>query len=63
MVGLEKFAGSRGRSAQAKGVTVRGPYHLEATVDAPAIPGAKPLVVISHGNGGSDMISEATLAI
>jgi len=42
-------------SAQAKGVTVRGPYHLEATMDAPAIPGAKPLVVISHGNGGSDM--------
>lgn len=42
-------------SAQAKGVTVRGPYHMDATLDAPAIPGRKPLVVISHGNGGSDM--------
>lgn len=42
-------------SAQAKGITVRGPYRIQATVDAPAIPGPKPLVVISHGNGGSDM--------
>jgi predicted dienelactone hydrolase len=42
-------------SSQAKGVTIRGPYHIEATVDAPAIAGPKPLVVISHGNGGSDM--------
>lgn len=42
-------------SSQAKGETVRGPYHIEATVDAPAIAGPKPLVVISHGNAGSDM--------
>lgn len=40
-------------SAQAKGVTWRGPYELAATADASAIPGAKPLVVISHGHGGS----------
>lgn len=42
-------------SAQAKGVTWRGPYKLHASADAPAIPGAKPLVVISHGHGGSDL--------
>lgn len=40
-------------SAQAEGVTWRGPYELAATADASAIPGAKPLVVISHGHGGS----------
>ena len=33
--------------------TAIGPYNVAATPDAPAIPGAKPLVVISHGNGGS----------
>jgi predicted dienelactone hydrolase len=37
------------------GTTALGPYNVAATVDAPAIPGAKPLVVISHGNGGSDL--------
>ncbi len=42
-------------SAGAKGVTWRGPYELEATAEAAAIPGAKPLVVISHGHGGSDL--------
>lgn len=42
-------------SAEAKGVTVRGPYELHATTNAPAIPGAKPLVMISHGHGGSDL--------
>lgn len=42
-------------SAQAKGVTWRGPYELAATADAQAIPGTKPLVVISHGHGGSDL--------
>lgn len=42
-------------SKSAKGVTWRGPYKLHASVDAPAIPGAKPLVVIAHGHGGSDL--------
>ena len=42
-------------SAQAKGTTVIGPYHLDAMCDAPPLPGAKPLVVISHGHGGSDL--------
>lgn len=42
-------------SAHAKGVTWVGPYKLHATKDAPAIAGAKPLVVISHGHGGSDI--------
>jgi len=42
-------------SAQAKGTTTIGPYVVDATLNAPAIPGAKPLVVISHGNGGSDL--------
>lgn len=40
-------------TAQAGGVTTIGPYDVHATRDAPALPGAKPLVVISHGNGGS----------
>lgn len=42
-------------SAQAKGVTWVGPYALHAARSAPAIAGAKPLVVISHGHGGSDL--------
>lgn len=37
------------------GTTAIGPYHVAATPDAPAIAGAKPLVVISHGNGGSNL--------
>lgn len=37
------------------GVTWVGPYELHATRDAPPVPGAKPLVVISHGHGGSDL--------
>jgi predicted dienelactone hydrolase len=41
-------------SAQA-GSTWVGPYHVAATTDAPATPGARPLVVISHGHGGSDL--------
>jgi len=36
-----------------RGTTEMGPYDVAATVDAVPIPGAKPLVVISHGNGGS----------
>ena len=42
-------------STQATGTTDVGPYHVAASRGAPAIPGAKPLVVISHGNGGSDL--------
>ncbi len=37
------------------GTTAMGPYDVAATPGAPAIPGAKPLVVISHGNGGSNL--------
>jgi predicted dienelactone hydrolase len=40
-------------SAKAGAVTWLGPYELHATADAPAIAGAKPLVVISHGHSGS----------
>jgi predicted dienelactone hydrolase len=42
-------------SAQAQGITQVGPYDVDATRDATPLPGAKPLVVISHGNGGSDL--------
>lgn len=42
-------------SVQAKGVTEVGPYEVHATRDAAPLAGAKPLVVISHGNGGSDL--------
>lgn len=42
-------------SAQTSKITWIGPYELHATRDASAIPGAKPLVVISHGHGGSDL--------
>ena len=42
-------------SASAQGVTSLGPYQLDATANAAAIPGAKPLVMISHGHAGSDL--------
>lgn len=42
-------------SAQPSKITWRGPYELHATPDAPPIAGAKPLVVVSHGHGGSDL--------
>jgi len=42
-------------STKTSTVTWHGPYELHATADAPPIPGAKPLVVISHGHGGSDL--------
>jgi predicted dienelactone hydrolase len=42
-------------SAQPSKITWRGPYELHATPDAPPVVGAKPLVVISHGHGGSDL--------
>ena len=38
-----------------KGVTWRGPYELHASIDARPVPGAKPLVVIAHGHGGSNL--------
>lgn len=37
------------------GTTAIGPYDVAALPDATPLPGAKPLVVISHGNGGSDL--------
>ncbi|HKZ11427.1 MAG TPA: hypothetical protein VJL61_12085 [Rhodanobacteraceae bacterium] len=37
------------------GVTRVGPYQLHAARDALPMPGAKPLVMISHGHGGSDL--------
>ena len=37
------------------GTTAFGPYDVAAKPDAPAIPGAKPLVILSHGNGGSNL--------
>jgi len=42
-------------SAQASKTTWRGPYELHATPDAPPLAGTRPLVVISHGHGGSDL--------
>ena len=42
-------------ATQAKDVTHVGPYALHATRNAQAVAGAKPLVVISHGHGGSDL--------
>jgi len=42
-------------SAKTSAVTWRGPYEIHATANAPAVAGAKPLVVISHGHGGSDL--------
>jgi predicted dienelactone hydrolase len=42
-------------STQPSKTTWRGPYELHATPDAAAVPGPKPLVVISHGHGGSDL--------
>lgn len=37
------------------GTTAFGPYHVAATPEAAAAPGSWPLVVISHGHGGSDL--------
>ncbi len=42
-------------SAPSTAVTWIGPYELHATRGAPALSGAKPLVVIAHGHGGSDL--------
>jgi predicted dienelactone hydrolase len=42
-------------SMRATGVTWRGPYEVRAGIDAELILGAKPLVVIAHGHGGSDL--------
>lgn len=40
---------------QTDGESRVGPYLLHATRDAHPVAGAKPLVVISHGHGGSDL--------
>lgn len=42
-------------SAEAQGTTHIGPYDIGGTLNAQPLPGAKPLIVISHGNGGSDL--------
>jgi len=42
-------------SAPAKGMSRIGPYDVAATLDAAADPGEKPLIVISHGNAGSNL--------
>lgn len=42
-------------SAPSTTTTWIGPNELHAKREATAIPGAKPLVVISHGHGGSDL--------
>ncbi|MGA7296086.1 MAG: hypothetical protein WBW92_01075, partial [Rhodanobacteraceae bacterium] len=40
---------------QSKHATIIGPYAIAASFGAPAIAGTKPLVVISHGHGGSNL--------
>lgn len=42
-------------STPTHGTTAFGPYDVDATPDAAAAPGTWPLVVISHGHGGSDL--------
>ena len=42
-------------AANANGVTKLGPYELNATAGADPLPGRKPLILISHGHGGSDL--------
>jgi len=42
-------------TVQPSQVTWLGPYELHATPKAKPVPGAKPLVVISRGHGGSDL--------
>lgn len=42
-------------TAQSTTVTQVGPYRLHARRDATPVPGAKPLVVVSHGHGGSNL--------
>lgn len=36
--------------------TTIGPYHFDATLDAPMAPGLFPVCVISHGGGGSHLL-------
>lgn len=42
-------------SARAESPTRVGPYEVEAVRDAPALPGVKPLVLLSHGHAGSEL--------
>ena len=39
----------------ARGETAVGPYHVAASFGARALPGRKPLVILSHGHGGSSL--------
>src|SRR5580692_7574048 len=36
--------------------TAFGPYELDVSVEAPLAPGRFPLVLISHGSGGSPLV-------
>ena len=40
-----------------------GPYELDVSVDAPVAPGRFPLVLISHGSGGSPLLEIAGLHV
>lgn len=42
-------------STQATGTTAIGPYDVGAEFGVPVQPGARPLVLISHGHGGSNL--------
>ena len=42
-------------SARAESPTRVGPYEVQAARDAPALSGAKPLVLLSHGHAGSNL--------
>jgi predicted dienelactone hydrolase len=43
-------------SPQPSRPTMFGPYELDVSIDAPLAPGRFPLVVISHGSGGSPLL-------
>jgi predicted dienelactone hydrolase len=43
-------------TAEASAGTMLGPYHFDATRDAPIAPGPHPLAVLSHGGGGSHLL-------
>lgn len=42
-------------STRAESTTSVGPYEVAAVRDAPALPGAKPLVLLSHGHAGASL--------
>lgn len=51
MPGFVFYPSARASSA----ATTIGPYAVDATFGAPTLPGAKPLIVISHGHGGTNL--------